>query len=86
MQQKKKKSSRTPRPGFSLLECYRQKTVYWSSSWARILNVFDVYYFHHHCRCWQHSEDVGLPTNFRFNVGPALQPIVGSMPVYRQRR
>ena len=26
------------------------------------------------------TEDVGLPTKFRFNVGPALQPIAGSMP------
>ena len=37
----KSKSFRTPRPGFSLFECYRQKLVYWSSSWARILNVQD---------------------------------------------
>ena len=27
------------------------------------------------------TEDVGLPTKFRFNVGPALQPIAGPMPV-----
>ena len=27
------------------------------------------------------TEDVGLPTKFRFNVGPASQPIAGSMPV-----
>ena len=29
--------------------------MYWSFSWARILNVLnilDVYYFHHHHRCW----------------------------------
>ena len=26
------------------------------------------------------TEDVGLPTKFRFNVGPASQPIAGSMP------
>ena len=26
------------------------------------------------------TEDIGLPTEFRFNVGPALQPIPGSMP------
>ena len=32
------------------------------------------------------AEDVGLPTKFRFNVGPALQPIAGSMPVNRLRR
>ena len=34
------------------------------------------------------TEDVGLhvPTKFRFNVGPALQPIAGSMPVNRLRR
>ena len=31
-------------------------------------------------------EDVGLPTKFRFNVGPALQPIAGSMPVNYLRR
>ena len=29
------------------------------------------------------TEDVGLPTKFRFNVGPALQPIAGSMLVNR---
>ena len=29
------------------------------------------------------TEDVGLPTLFRFNVGPTLQPIAGSMPVNR---
>ena len=29
------------------------------------------------------TEDVGLPTKFRFNVGPAMQPIAGSMPVNR---
>ena len=32
------------------------------------------------------TEDVGLPTKFRLNVGPALQPIAGSMPVNRLRR
>ena len=32
------------------------------------------------------TEDVGLPTKFRFKVGPALQPIAGSMPVNRLRR
>ena len=32
------------------------------------------------------TEDVGLPTKFRFNVGPALQPIASSMPVNRLRR
>ena len=31
-------------------------------------------------------EDVGLPTKFRFNVGPALQLIAGSMPVNCLRR
>ena len=29
------------------------------------------------------TEDVGLPTKFQFNVGPALQHIAGSMPVNR---
>ena len=32
------------------------------------------------------GEDAGLATKFRFNVGPALQPIAGSMPVNRLRR
>ena len=32
------------------------------------------------------TDDVGLSTKFRFNVGPALQPIAGSMPVNRPRR
>ena len=32
------------------------------------------------------TEDVGLPTQFRFNVGPASQPIAGSMPFNRLRR
>ena len=32
------------------------------------------------------TEDVGLPTKFRFNVGPALQPIAGSMPLNCLRR
>ena len=32
------------------------------------------------------TEDLGLPTKCRFNVGPALQPIAGSMPVNRLRR
>ena len=31
------------------------------------------------------TEDVGLLTKFRFNVGPALQPIAGSMPGNRLR-
>ena len=32
------------------------------------------------------TEDVGLPTKFRFNFVPALQPIAGSMPGNRLRR
>ena len=32
------------------------------------------------------TENVCIPTKFRFNVGPALQPIAGSMPVNRLRR
>ena len=32
------------------------------------------------------TEDVGLTTKFRFNVGPALQPIAGSMPINPLRR
>ena len=36
-------------------------------------------------RCtWSHN--VGLPTQYRFNVGPASQPIAGSMPFNRIRR
>ena len=31
------------------------------------------------------TEDVGRLTKFRFNVGPALQAIAGSMPVNRLR-
>ena len=30
--------------------------------------------------------DIGLPTQYRFIVGPASQPIAGSMPVNRIRR
>ena len=59
--------------------------------------IFDVYSFHNHRRCWSifiqylptyvpRTDDVGLPTNFLFNVGPAPQPIAGSMPVNRLRR
>ena len=36
--------------------------------------------------CLPCTEDVGLPTKLWFHVGPALQPIAGSMPVYRLRR
>ena len=32
------------------------------------------------------THNVDLPTQFRFNVGPASQPIAGSMPVNRIRR
>ena len=32
------------------------------------------------------TEDVGPPTKFRFNVGPASQPIACSRPVNRLRR
>ena len=32
------------------------------------------------------TDDVGLPTLFRFNVGTASQPIAGSMPTNRLRR
>ena len=32
------------------------------------------------------TEDVGLPSKFRINVGPALQSIAGSMLVNRLRR
>ena len=31
-------------------------------------------------------DNVGLHTQYRFNVGPASQPIAGSMPVNRIRR
>ena len=100
------------RPALVCLSAIDKKSVYWSSSWARILNVqdiikertmetssniiFDVYSFHRRAgqhsfntclRCtWYSFEDVSLPTKFRFNVGPALQPIAGSMQVNRLRR
>ena len=32
------------------------------------------------------TEDASIPTKFRFNVGLALQPTAGSMPVNRLRR
>ena len=32
------------------------------------------------------TEDVDLPTEFRFNVGPASQPIAGLMQINRLRR
>ena len=32
------------------------------------------------------THNVGLPTKYWFNVGPASQPIAGSMPVNRIRR
>ena len=80
--------------------------MYWSSSWARILNVHDIIkektketkeniYFRrvslpppslvlaniHSILAYDvpSTEDVGLPTEFRFNVGPASQPIASSM-------
>ena len=82
-------------------------TVYWSASWARILNVQGIIKkrtketdssIFSTCipsitisGAGQHlfklaydvpgTEDVGLPTEFRFNVGPASQPIAGSIPV-----
>ena len=33
-----------------------------------------------------HTDVVGLPTKFQFNVGPASQPFAGSMQVNRLRR
>ena len=59
--------------------------------------IFDVYSFHHHRRCWptfiQYLSMMYFvkrmydpPTKFRFSVGPASQPIAGSMPVNRLRR
>ena len=30
------------------------------------------------------TEDISLPTELRFNIGSALQPIAGSMPVNHQ--
>ena len=32
------------------------------------------------------TEDVGIHTKFQLNVGPALQPIAGFLPVNRPRR
>ena len=101
-------------PALVCLSDMDKKSVYWSSSWARILNVQDIIkertketssdiispyvppttiavmanihsilaYYDDLSR----TEELGLPTQFRFNVGPALQSIAGSMPVNRLRR
>ena len=50
-----------------------KKSVYWSSSWARILNVFDVYYFHHHRRCWPHSLNTCLRCTWYRGCRPTHQ-------------
>ena len=57
------------------------------------IDIFDLYSFHHHRRCWPilaydvpRTEDVGLRTKFRLNVGPASQHIAGQMPVNRPLR
>ena len=46
-----------------------------------------MYSLHHHRRCWppfiQYLPSI---TKFQLNVGPASQPIAGSMPVNRLRR
>ena len=92
-----KRSSRTPRPGFSLLECYRQKIIVLvflivqnpKCLWRVLLpppsptlaNMHSILVYR-----VPDTEDVGLPTKFRFNFGPALQPLAGSMPVNRLRR
>ena len=38
------------------------------------------------CACLYDTHDVRLPTQFRFNVGPVLQTIAGSMPTNCLRR
>ena len=38
------------------------------------------------CVCWALSMQHNVPTQYRFNVGPASQPIAGSMQVNRIRR
>ena len=108
-------------------------TVYWSSSWARILNVQDIIIERTKetsisltckpfpsttiagagqtqnlcikfvqwwinvkdvgptlykgntmfCVCWAASMQHNVPTQYRFNVGTASQPIAGLMPVNR---
>ena len=90
-------SSRSPRRGFSLLECYRQKIsvlvfligqnpiclrrVILSPPSPVLANIHSILAYE-----VPDTGDVGIPTKFRFNVGPALQPIAGSMPVNRLRR
>ena len=31
------------------------------------------------CLCLYYAQDVGLPTQFQYNIGPVSQPIAGSM-------
>ena len=80
-------------PALICLSAKDKKTVYWSSSWASILNVFlpppsrELARIHSiFAYDVSRREDVGLPSKFRFNVGPALQLIAGSIPVNRLRR
>ena len=112
------RSSRTPRPGFSLFECYIQKIGAIFSKHNSVL----VFLVGQNPKCPGYNlrkeprrqvqiylqrvflpppspvlanihsilaydvprtKDVGLPTKFRFNVGPASQPIAASKPVSR---
>ena len=94
-------------PALVCLSAIDKKAVYWSSSWARILNVQDIikertketssnisspcipsitiagagqHLFNTCLRCTAYRGC--RPTlNPGFNVGPALQPIAGSMPL-----
>ena len=50
--------------------------VLWHSLISQCTRLYDV----------PRTHDVGLPTQFRCNVGPASQPIAGLIPVYCLRR
>ena len=81
------------------LSAIDKKSVHWSSSWARIPNVQDIIWEEPGRQVQIYLRRPFLPTclrctgyrgcrpttEFRFNVGPALQPIAGSMSVNRLR-
>ena len=58
------------RVSFSLLNVVRHPLI------SQCMQLYDI----------PGTQNVGLPTQYRFNVGPALQPIAGSIPVNRIRR
>ena len=70
---------------FGLFECYRQKIGF---IFSKNNSVSPVLASIHPILAYDvpRTENVGLPTKFRFNVGPASQLIADSMPVNRLRR